>query len=353
MSDVRRARRLADPWGGVEHVDMTTDYLGLDLAHPIVASASPLTDSVDNILALEDAGAAAVVMHSLFEEQFRQEADAIERPDTPDAGGRTDPLSYLPPVSGYRATTDHYMETLRQARERTAIPIIASINAASTAGWVGFATGLEQAGASALELNVFFVPADLGLTSVEVEDRYLDIVRAVKCAVSIPVAVKIGAQFSAIGHMAQQLVAAGADGLVLFNRFYQPDFDIDALEVARTLDLSSAAEIRTGLLWLSVLYGRLGASLAATSGVESWREVVKYLMAGADVVMTTSSLLRHGIDHLTTLRAGLEDWLEDRGYVSIDQLRGCMSLGRVSDPSAFERANYVRILAEFEPGDPS
>jgi len=327
---------------------MTTDYLGLELAHPIVASASPLAGSVENILAMEDAGAAAVVMYSLFEEQLRQESNAIERLTSFGQESVGEALSYFPPTGSYRATSDRYMEVLRRARERTDIPVLASVNATSSEGWAGYATGLEQAGASALELNIFFVPADMHTTGAEVEARYIEAVRAVKAAVSIPVAVKVGAHFSAVGNMSQQLVAAGADGLVLFNRFYQPDFDIDALELTRTLDLSTAAEIRTGLLWLSVLYGKLGASLAATTGVDSYREIVKYLMAGADVVMTASGLLRHGIDHLTALRDGLIDWMDGRGYVSVDQLRGCMSLDRVGDPTAFERANYIRILEEFE-----
>jgi dihydroorotate dehydrogenase (fumarate) len=330
---------------------MKTDYLGLELQHPLVASASPLTGSVEHIMMLEDAGAAAAVMYSLFEEQLRQETEAMERLTAFGEDSFSEALSYFPPIGSYKATSDRYLEILREARERVDIPVIASINAASSEGWAGYATGMEQAGASAIELNVYFVPADLETPGTEVEERYVAAVRAVTSAVSIPIAVKIGPHFSAVGHMARRLVAAGADGLVLFNRFYQPDFDIDALEVSRTLDLSTAAEIRPGLLWLSVLHGNLGASLAASTGVESYREVVKYLMAGADVVMTTSSLLRHGIQHLGKLRQGLSRWLDGRGYASVDQVRGCMSLNRVGDPTAFERANYIRILEEFVPAD--
>jgi len=329
-------------------MNLRTEYLGLELAHPIVASPSPMTASLDDIRRLEDAGAAAVVMPSLFEEQLRKEAEATDRLIA--AGGDSFPeaMSYFPDVTGHRGGLDRYLEVLRRAAESTDIPVIASINGVSAEGWIGYATRLEQAGADALELNVYYIPADMAESGRDVEERYLEVVRAVKAAVAIPVAVKVGPYFSAFAQMAREIVWAGADGLVLFNRFYQPDFDIEKLEVARTLDLSSPAEIRAGLLWLALLHGRIGASLAATTGVETFREVVKYLMAGADVVMTTASLLRHGPEHLARLREGLSEWLLERDYSSVNDLRGCMSLDRVPDASAYERANYIRILEEFE-----
>jgi len=329
-------------------MDMRTEYLGLQLAHPIIASASPITGSVDDIRRLEDAGAAAIVMPSLFEEQLRQEAMAMDRLMAAGEESFAEATSYFPPVADSHGGLDRYLETLRQASEAADIPIIGSLNGISAEGWVGYATGVESAGASAIELNIYYIPADLAESGQDVEQRYLDVVRAVKSSVSVPLAVKVGPYFSAFGHMARELVLAGADGLVLFNRFYQPDYDIDKLEIARTLELSAAGEIRPGLLWIALLYRRLGASLAATTGVEDYRQVVKYLMAGADVVMTTSSLLRHGAGFIGQLRDGLSDWLLQRDYGQVDDVRGCMSLDRVPDASAYERANYIRILEEFE-----
>jgi dihydroorotate dehydrogenase (fumarate) len=329
-------------------MDLRTEYLGLELSHPIVASPSPLTAELDGILRLEEAGAAAVVMPSLFEEQLRKESEAIERLMAAGEQSFPEAMSYFPEIAGRHGGLDRYLDVLRRASEAADIPIIASINGITGDGWVGYATGLEQAGASAIELNIYYIPADLAESGRDVEERYLEVVRAVKAAVSIPVSVKLGPCFSAIGQMAREIFWAGADGLVLFNRFYQPDFDIDKLEIARTLDLSVPAEIRLGLLWLAVLYGRVGGSLAASTGVETYREVVKYLMAGADVVMTTASLLRHGPEYLARLREGLSDWLLEHDYNSLEDVRGCMSLDRVPDASAYERANYIRILEEFE-----
>ena len=332
-------------------MDLRTEYLGLQLAHPIVASASPITGSIDDIRRLEDAGAAAIVMPSLFEEQLRREALAMDRLMTAGEESFAEATSYFPPVAERHGGLDRYLETLRRASEAADVPLIGSLNGISAEGWVGYATGVEAAGASAIELNIYYIPADLAESGQDVEERYLDVVRAVKGAVSVPLAVKVSPFFSAFGHMARELALAGADGLVLFNRFYQPDYDIDKLEVARTLDLSSASEIRPGLLWIALLYGRIGASLAATSGVEDYRQAVKYLMAGADVVMTTSSLLRNGHEYVGQIRDDLAAWLLERDYGRIDDLRGCMSLDRVPDASAYERANYIRILEEFEFAD--
>ncbi len=334
-------------------MNLETDYLGLQLTHPLIASASPLTSELDSICALEDAGAAAIVMHSLFEEQLTREDAAFERLLGAGNEAFAEALNYFPSVGVYRSTSDRYLETLRAASERCDIPVIASLNGVSAEGWIGYATGMEQAGAAAIELNVYYIPADLQESGDEVEERYLAVVRAVRAAVSIPVAVKLAPCFSALGHMATRLVAAGADGLVLFNRFYQPDFDLDTLEASPNLELSSPIEIRPGLLWLAALRGRLSASLAASGGVSGPEEAVKYLLAGADAVMTTSSLLRHGIGHMTTLRDGVREWLESRGYRSIDQIRGLLSLENVADPSAFERANYIRLLEGFEAPAPA
>lgn len=329
-------------------MDLATSYMGLALAHPIVAGASPLSGKVEDILRLEDAGAAAVVMHSLFEEQLRQEALAMERLTETVEDNFAEALSYFPPVDGYKVTGERYLETLRQACERSAIPIIGSLNGVTPEGWVEYAAHMQSAGAAAIELNVYYLPADLEETGAEVERRYSEVVHAVKSAVTVPVAIKVGPFFSAFGHTARLLAAAGADAIVMFNRFYRPDFDTETLEASRALELSTPQEIRVGLFWLALLHGRLGASLAATSGVDSPREVVKYLLAGADVVMTTSALLRYGIGHLGVLRAGLERWMGERGFRSLAEVRGRMSLANVENATAYERANYIRLLEDYE-----
>ncbi len=327
---------------------LATRYLGLELEHPVVASASPLSQTLDGVRSLEDAGAAAVVIHSLFEEQIRHEAAA--QAHLMDVGSESfgEALSYFPDLEGAEIGPQQYLEHIRRCREATAIPIIASLNGASPEGWTDYARLIEEAGAHALELNLYYLPADLKESGADVERRYLQTVHRVREAVSIPLAVKIGPWFSAFGHMALQLETAGADGLVLFNRFYQPDFDIEKLEVAPTLELSRANEIRQGLFWLALLHGRVQASLAATSGVTSAAEVAKYLLAGAHVVMTASALLRLGPPYLASLRDGLADWMEARGYEDVEQVRGAMSHGRVAEPAAFERANYLRVLDSYQ-----
>ncbi|MEJ2515583.1 MAG: dihydroorotate dehydrogenase-like protein [Gammaproteobacteria bacterium] len=329
-------------------MDLKTRYLGLELEHPIVAGASPLSTRVDDILRMEDAGAAAVVMHSLFEEQLRQEAAAMERLTETVEDNFAEALSYFPPIDGYKASSERYLETLRQARERTSIPIIGSLNGVTPEGWVDHAAQMQAAGASAIELNVYYLPADLDETGADVERRYSEVVHAVKAAVDIPLAIKVGPFFSAFGHTAKLLAAAGADGIVMFNRFYRPDFDTETLEANRTLELSTPQEIRVGLFWLSLLYGRLDADMAASSGVDSAKEVVKYLLAGADVVMTTSALLRYGVEHLGVLRRGLEAWMGERSFERVGQVRGRMSLANVENATAYERANYIRLLEDYE-----
>ena len=328
--------------------DLTTRYLGLPLRHPIVASASPISKSLDGIRRLEDAGAAAIVMFSLFEEQIRQENAALEHLSGLGTDSFAEALSYFPAAAEYEVGPDAYLELIRSAKDAVGVPIIASLNGTTSTGGTRYAHMMQQAGADAIELNVFHIPADPMVESAQVEQRYIDIVSAVRSAVSLPLAVKVGPYFSAFGHMAKRLVGAGANGLVLFNRFYQPDIDLDSLDVAPTLELSSAGEIRLPLLWLALLHGRIGASLAATTGVQSSAEVVKYILAGADVVMTTSALLHFGIDHLRTLLGGLADWLDARDFASVDQIRGSMSQANVPDPEAFERANYIRILQSWK-----
>jgi dihydroorotate dehydrogenase (fumarate) len=327
--------------------DLASTYLGLALKHPIVASASPLSRDLDGIKRLEDAGAAAVVMFSLFEEQIRQENAAFDYLTTVGTESFSESLSYFPEVDAYEVGPEPYLELLRRATEATDIPIIGSLNGVTSEGWIDYATRIEQAGAKALELNVYYIAADLAVSARDVEQRYFDVVKAVKAAVDIPVAMKLSPFFSAFGEMATRLVAAGADALVLFNRFYQPDFDLDKLEVVPDLNLSDPREIRLPLLWIAVLYGRVRASLAATTGVHHADEVVKYLLAGADAVMTTSALLKNGADHLTTLIDGLAVWLERRGYQSVTQMKGAMSQRHVADPSAFERANYIKVLESY------
>ena len=332
-------------------MDLRTTYMGMELKHPIVASASPLSGSVASIKRLEDAGAAAVVMLSLFEEQLKHESAALEYLMTAGTESFAESLNYFPEVEDFKDYTvgpDSYLELLRKASEAVDIPIIGSLNGITNTGWIEYAQLMQEAGAKGIELNIYYIPADLTTSGREVEERYIDIVRAVKSAVTVPVAVKLSPFFSAIGSMAKALDDAGADALVLFNRFYQPDFDLDKLEVAPNLHLSTPDEIRLPLLWIAVLYGRLRASLGATRGVHTPLEVVKYLMAGADAVMTTSSLLKNGIDYLTTLRDGLRTWMEMHRYVSVAQMKGSMSQRNVADPTAFERANYIKTLESYK-----
>ncbi len=329
-------------------MDLRTRYMGIDLKNPIIASASPLSNSIDNIRRMEDNGAAAVVMFSLFEEQLQHESAALEHLMESGANSFAESLSYFPEVDDYTVGPDRYLDLLRRAVEAVDIPIIASLNGVSNQGWINIAKQMQDTGASGIELNVYYIPAQLDESGRDVEERYLEIVKAVKSAVTVPVALKMSPFFSAVGNMAKQLDAASIDALVLFNRFYQPDFDLDKLEVIPNLHLSTATEIRLPLLWIAILYNRLNASLAATTGVQSPSEIIKYLMAGADAVMTASALLHHGVDFLRTLTDGLSAWLEYKGYESVSQLKGSMSQQHVADPNAFERANYIKVLESYK-----
>jgi dihydroorotate dehydrogenase (fumarate) len=325
-------------------MDLTTNYLSLVLKNPLIASSSPLTMEVSNIRKLEDRGAAAVVLPSIFEEELKREATEVERLTMAGVDSFPEALSYFPPAAAYHAGPGRYLEVIRRAREAVDIPVIASLNGITDAGWIEYARLVEEAGANAIELNVFFIPADVAESGRDVEQRYIDILRAVKHAADIPVAMKLSPYFSALGNFVCELDRAGADGFVLFNRFYEPDIDLIRLQLQRDLELSTPTEIRLPLLWIAALSGRLRASLAATTGVDTAAQVIKYLLAGADAVMTTSALLRHGIDHIKTLLEGLMQWMDALEVDAIDDIRGMMSQRRVSDPTAFERANYIQIL---------
>lgn len=323
---------------------LQSTYMGLKLNSPILVSACTLTEQTDNILRMEDSGAGAVVMPSLFEEQIRKEEARLNTVLSETSYAFPEALDYFPDLEDFNVGLDEYMENIRKAKERVRIPVIGSLNGITTEGWIDYARQIEQAGADALEVNIFFIPGDIAMSSAEVEHRYLNIIEAIKTTVKIPVAVKLNPYFSAMGNMALRMKNSGADGLVLFNRFYQPDFDINELVLKTDLHYSESSEIRLPLLWIALLYGKVKLSLAATTGVQSAVEVVKYLLAGADVVMTASSLYKNGIPYLKTMNKELQDWMYMMGFDSIDAFRGNMSQQHIADPTAYERANYIRIL---------
>ena len=331
-------------------MSLATRYLGLPLAHPIVAAASPLTATLDGMRRLEDAGAAAVVMSSLYEEQIRAEDTAYALLTEHGSNSQAEAESYFPELPDYDSGVSGHLETLQRASAALDIPVIASLNGTTAEGWVGHARALEQAGAAAIELNIYSVPIDLGGSGAEVERSTLEIVRQVKATVKIPVSIKLVPYFSSLPHMAAELVRTGADGLVLFNRLYAPDIDLDTLRVTRSLPLSTAAELPLSLVWIALLSRRLRCSLAASRGVETEVEVVKYLLVGADVVMTASALLRNGVEHIATMREGLERWLGVNGYNSVDAIRGLKDATHVEDVDALLRAQYVAALTDYLPG---
>jgi dihydroorotate dehydrogenase (fumarate) len=329
-------------------MDLTTRYMGLALKNPFVASASPLSESLDKIKRLEDNGASAVVMFSLFEEQIRHDNAAVEHFLSVGTESFGEALSYFPPVDEYDVGPQQYLELIRKASAAVQIPIIASLNGISERGWVDFARNMQDAGAKGIELNVFYIPTEMYRTGEQIEQQYIDIVQAVKSAVTVPVAVKMSPYFSAIANMAGRLERAGADALVLFNRFYQPDFDIENRVIVPSLTLSKPEEIRLPLLWIALLYGRVNCSLGATTGVHSAVEAIKYLMAGADVVMSTSALLQQGPAFLSRLVSDVAGWMDKRGYASVGQLRGSMSQKAVPDSTAFVRGNYIKIIEGYK-----
>jgi dihydroorotate dehydrogenase (fumarate) len=327
--------------------ELTTHYLGLTLKSPLVASASPLSESIDTIRRLEDAGAAAVVLHSLFEEQITLESHHLDHQLSHGSESYAESLTYFPDMRRYALGPEGYLEHVRRAKAAVDIPIIGSLNGVSTGGWISYARSIEQAGADALELNVYYIPTDPDLTGADVEQIYVDLLRDVKRSVSIPVSIKLSHFFSAIANLAARLDGAGADGLVLFNRFYQPDFDLERLEVVPQLTLSNRYELLLRLHWTAILFGHVNADLAVTGGVHEAEDVIKAMMAGARVAMMTSALLRYGIAHLTAVRHGLLAWLEAHEYESIQQMQGSMSYRSVREPAAFERANYMKVLSSF------
>jgi dihydroorotate dehydrogenase (fumarate) len=324
-------------------VDLGTRYLGLDLRSPLVASASPLTGTLDGLRRLEGAGAGAVVLPSLFEEQLTLEADQVGRLLGRGAGS----LSAALALDDYNAGPYGYLALVEKARTSLQIPVIASLNGVTPGGWAGHASLLEEAGADALELNIYYVSSSPRVSGAEVERRYLELVGSVRERIGIPLAVKLSPYFSSVANLTRQLVQAGADGLVLFNRFYQPDLDLDSMEVTPHLVLSTSEELRLPLRWIAILYKEVPASLAASTGVHTAADAIKVLMAGADVAMMTSALLRHGPEHLRTVEAGLRGWLEEHGMQTVGHLRGMRSQRSVGDPAAWERANYITMLSGY------
>ncbi len=329
-------------------MDLTTTYLGLKLGNPIVPSAGPLSHSVDSMKRLEDAGAAAVVMYSLFEEQIAHDTAELSHYLSYGTESFAESLTYFPDVGEYNLGPDAYVELVRKAKESLSIPVIGSLNGITAGGWTDYARKIQQAGADALELNVYYISTDPEIPAQEVEDRYAEVLHAVKRSVTIPVAMKLSPYFSSLGHMARRLDNAGVDGLVLFNRFYQPDIDLENLEVLPNVILSTPQALRLPLRWIAILHGRLRANLAATSGIHNAGDVIKMLMAGADVTMMCSALLKHGPEHITNTLTGVRQWMLDHEYVSVAQMKGSMSQKSVADPAAFERANYMKALQRYK-----
>ena len=331
-------------------MDLRTTYLNMTLRTPLVVSAcGPLSEDIDNIKRLEDAGASAVVLYSLFEEQLRQERHELEHHLTAGTESFPEALTYFPEPLQFSLGPEEYLKHVARAKETVNIPIIASLNGSTAGGWTDFAHKLQQAGADALELNIYYIPSGVRLSGAEVEKTYVDIVKAVKGVVSIPVAVKLSPFFSNMANMAKQLDDAGADALVLFNRFYQPDIDLEELEVKPSVILSTPHALRLPMRWIAILFGRVDADLAATSGIHHAPDVLKMLMAGADVTMLCSTLLARGIEHIRVIENEMDVWMEEHWYESVRQLKGSLSQMRCPDPSAFERAQYMRALTTYKP----
>lgn len=328
-------------------VDLRTKYLGMELKNPLLISACPLTQQVDSLRRLEEAGAAAAVLPSLFEEQIEHEEVAMS--DVQDFGTESfaESLTYFPEPGDYRTGPQTYLESIAEAKKAVSIPLIASLNGSSTGGWVRYAGMMQDAGADALELNIYFVAADLEMTSQDVESQYLDLLLAVKESVSIPLAVKVGPYFSSMANMARRLAEAGADGLVLFNRFIQPDIDLDNLETSSKLVLSNSYELLVPLRWIAILHNRVSASLACTSGIHDADGMLKALLVGADVGMVASVLYEQGIEQVGAILDGLRQWMEENEYDSVEQLKGSMSRENCPDPTAFQRGNYMKALTSF------
>lgn len=328
-------------------IDLSSDYLGMKLKNPLVVSASPLQKDLDNIRRMEDAGAAAIVMHSLFEEQIELETRELNRHLEQGTESFAESLRYLPDMGSYNLGPEGYLEHLARAKRSVAIPIIGSLNGISTGGWTRYARMIEEAGADALELNMYYLPTDLGVTGAEVEQMYCDLVTEVRASLQIPLAVKLSSMFSSLPNMARRFDACGANALVLFNRFYQPDFDLETLDVVQRLELSQSYELLPRLSWVAILSGHIRADLAVTGGVHTGTDVVKCMMAGARAAMTTSALLERGIEHIATILDETRAWMEEHEYESLRQMQGSMARRSVADPDAFERANYMKVLSSY------
>lgn len=328
-------------------VDLRTTYMGLALRNPVVPSASPLSSSLDNIKRMEDAGAAAVTLHSLFEEQIELEAESLAHYLEHGTEQFAEALTYFPKLHEYRRGPEEYLELISRAKEAVSIPIIASLNGISPGGWTRYAQRFAEAGADAVELNIYFIPTSIHLMSYDIEDLYVRILKDVKRNVSIPVAMKLSPYFSAMPHVASMLDAEGADALVLFNRFYQPDIDLETMTVTPNLKLSTPIEMRLPMRWIAILCGRVDCSLALTSGIHDSLDVVKAVMVGADVANVCSVLLEDGIGKISDLVQGLSSWMVEHDYESVSQLKGSMSHRSVPEPAAFERANYMKVLNSY------
>lgn len=329
-------------------MDLSTTYMGIPLKNPVVMSASPLSKELDTLLQVEDAGASAVVMYSLFEEQIEGEEEALEHFLTRGTESYQEALTYFPQVGDYRRGPEEYLEHLAKAKEAVEIPIVGSLNGTATGGWVDYAKKIQEAGADALELNVYYIATDGGLSAGEVEQRYVDVLSAVRESVTIPLAVKIGPFFSSLSNVARRLDEAGADALVLFNRFYQPDIDLENLEVKPDLKLSTPFEMRLPLRWIAILHGRVQCSLAATTAVYTAEDVLKLTMAGADVTMMCSAVLKHGHGRIAEVIQGVTRFLEEKEYESLTQARGSLSQQSCPEPAVFERANYMKALTSLD-----
>jgi dihydroorotate dehydrogenase (fumarate) len=329
-------------------MDLSTTYLGMKLKNPIVASASPLSRSMDSMHRLEDAGVSAIVMHSLFEEQVTNEAESLAFYKSYGTESYAEALTYFPDTGDYQFAPEEYLELVAKASNKLEIPVIASINGVTPGGWTRYAKKMEEAGAAALELNVYYIPTSGTMSGVDVENRYIEMLKQVHGAVKIPVAVKLSPFFSSIPHMAQRLVNEGADGLVLFNRFYQPDIDLEELDVKPGVELSDSYANRLPMRWIGILFGKVKASLAATSGIHTAEDVLKLTMAGADVTMMCSALLMHGPEHIAKVVKEVEHWMKEHEYESIEQMKGSLSHKSIAEPSSYERANYMKALNRYK-----
>ncbi len=335
-------------------VDLTTSYLGLELKNPLVASASPLSQKVETVRQLEQAGVSAVVMYSLFEEQITYDSLRLDRDLSQGTYSFPEALTYLPDLYSYSDLNqysigpDEYVENLHKLKEAVEIPIIGSLNGVTNGGWIEYAGKIEQAGADALELNIYNLATDPALSSLVIENEYLELVRSIRASIDIPIAIKLSPFFTNLPNFAQRLVEAGVNGLVLFNRFYQPDFDLEELEVVPSLVLSNSQELRLPLRWIAILYGRIAADFALTSGIHTAEDLLKATMAGANVSMIASTLLKYGVAHVKDILEGTQAWMIEHEYESITQMKGSMSQQAVAEPAAFERANYIKVLSSFD-----